>query len=53
MTQREVEDAPDVITSTSYLCNTFAHVLIDRGATNSFLFVVYARSLNKKLERNL
>ncbi|XP_050935188.1 uncharacterized protein LOC127143928 [Cucumis melo] len=37
MTQQEAEDAPDVITGTILICDVPARVLIDSGATHSFV----------------
>ena len=37
MTQQEADATPDVVTGTSYLIDIDAHVLVDSGATHSFI----------------
>ncbi|XP_050147322.1 uncharacterized protein LOC126622590 [Malus sylvestris] len=43
MTQQKVDQDPRVITSMLLVCNTWARVLIDRGATQSFVSSSFAR----------
>ncbi|KAM1406297.1 hypothetical protein ACFXTH_000988 [Malus domestica] len=43
MTQQEAEQDPRVITGTLLVCNTWARVLIDLGATQSFVSSSFAR----------
>ena len=42
MTQQEADDAHNVVTGTISICNTSAHVLIDPGATHSFIAKMFA-----------
>ncbi|KAL0556346.1 hypothetical protein IC582_004859 [Cucumis melo] len=50
MTQQEAEDALDVITGTILICNVPARVLLDSGATHSFVSSMFLTKLNKMLE---
>ncbi|KAL0544214.1 hypothetical protein IC582_019327 [Cucumis melo] len=50
MTQQEAEDAPDVITGTILICNVPADVLLDPGATHSFVSSTFLTKLNRMLE---
>ncbi|KAL4021466.1 hypothetical protein IC575_020267 [Cucumis melo] len=50
MTQQEAEDAPDVITGTILICNVPADVLLDPGATHSFVSSIFLTKLNRMLE---
>ncbi|KAL0544358.1 hypothetical protein IC582_019472 [Cucumis melo] len=50
MTQKEAEDAPDVITGTILICNVPADVLFDPGATHSFVSSIFLTKLNRMLE---
>ncbi|KAA0055470.1 DNA/RNA polymerases superfamily protein [Cucumis melo var. makuwa] len=50
MTQQEAEDALDVITGTILICNVPARVLLDSGATHSFVSSMFLTKLNRMLE---
>ncbi|KAL0557204.1 hypothetical protein IC582_005722 [Cucumis melo] len=50
MTQREAEDAPDVITGTILICNVPADVLFDPGPTHSFVSSIFLTKLNRMLK---
>ncbi|TYK29162.1 DNA/RNA polymerases superfamily protein [Cucumis melo var. makuwa] len=50
MTQQEAEDAPDVITGTILICDVHARVLLDSGATHSFISSMFLTKLNRMLE---
>ncbi|KAL0561497.1 hypothetical protein IC582_001926 [Cucumis melo] len=50
MTQQEAEDAPDVITGMILICDVPAHVLLDSGATHSFVSSMFLTKLNRMLE---
>uniref|UniRef100_UPI001C3D73DE reverse transcriptase family protein n=1 Tax=Picosynechococcus sp. (strain ATCC 27264 / PCC 7002 / PR-6) TaxID=32049 RepID=UPI001C3D73DE len=48
--QQEADDAPNVVTGTLSICNISAHVLIDPGATHSFIAKMFALKINSTLE---
>ncbi|KAL0556418.1 hypothetical protein IC582_004932 [Cucumis melo] len=50
MSQQEAEDTPDVITGTIFICNVPTHVLLDPGATHSFISILFLTKLNRMLE---
>ena len=50
MTQQEADDAPNFFTGTLSICYTSAHVLIDPGATHSFIARMFAVNINSTLE---
>ncbi|KAA0061996.1 reverse transcriptase [Cucumis melo var. makuwa] len=50
MTQQEAEDAPDVLTGIILICNAPARVLLDPGATHSFVSSMFLTKLNRMLE---
>ncbi|KAA0036125.1 hypothetical protein E6C27_scaffold338G00290 [Cucumis melo var. makuwa] len=50
MTQQEAEDAPDVITSTTLICNVSAVALFYPGAMHSFVSSICLTKLNRMLE---
>ncbi|KAL4032686.1 hypothetical protein IC575_005767 [Cucumis melo] len=50
MTQQEAEDALDVITGTILICNVPARVLLDSGATHSFVSSMFLTKLNRMLK---
>ncbi|TYK11055.1 reverse transcriptase [Cucumis melo var. makuwa] len=50
ITQKEAENAPDVITGTILICNVPADVLFDPGATHSFVSSIFLTKLNRMLE---
>ena len=50
LTQQEVEAASDVVTGMLTICSKNAHVLIDSGATHSFVSREFAVHINRKLE---
>ncbi|TYK06356.1 reverse transcriptase [Cucumis melo var. makuwa] len=50
MSQQEAEDAPDVITGTILICDVLARVLLDSGATHSFVSSMFLTKLNRMLE---
>ncbi|TYK04219.1 DNA/RNA polymerases superfamily protein [Cucumis melo var. makuwa] len=50
MTQQEAKDAPDVITGTILICDVPARVLLDSGATHSFVSSMLLTKLSRMLE---
>ena len=46
--ERKVENSPDVIMGMVYIFNNLARILIDRGATYSFISTIYARHIGLK-----
>ena len=45
VTEREAKNSPDVITGMVYIFNNLARILIDPGATYSFISTTYARHI--------
>ena len=50
MTQQEADDALDVVTGTLPICHISAHVLLDLGATHSFVASMFSVNIGGKLE---
>ena len=50
MTQQEAEKAPKVVTGTLTVCSRNAYVLIDYGATHSFVSREFVLHVNRRLE---
>ncbi|XP_050941530.1 uncharacterized protein LOC127149710 [Cucumis melo] len=50
MTQQEAADAPNVVTGTLSIFNKSAHVLMDPGATHSFVSIMFTVGIDKELE---
>ena len=48
MIERDTENAPDFIIGAAYISNKLAHILIDLGAT--FSFVSYAFAMHNNLK---
>ena len=48
VTERDAENASDVITGTTYISNKLARILIDPGATFSFMSSAFAMHNNLK-----
>lgn len=50
MTQQEAEKTPNVVTGTMTICSKTTYVLINLGATRSFVSRAFAMHVNKRLE---
>ena len=50
MTQQEADDAPNVVIGTLSICHISTHVLLNLGATHSFVTSMFSINIDGKLE---